>query len=84
MTSWAAAMFTIDDQNNHNILQGVAAPTLRLTEEQRKVFDAWIQKVKAIITPDASYLITARLERCKVVGRRGPTRCWRCRRRFYW
>ncbi|KLO18796.1 trehalose phosphorylase [Schizopora paradoxa] len=31
-------------KNNHNILQGVAAPTLRLTEDQKKAFDAWIYK----------------------------------------
>jgi hypothetical protein len=31
-------------KNNHNILQGVAAPTLRLTEEQKDNFDAWILK----------------------------------------
>ncbi|TFK46424.1 trehalose synthase [Heliocybe sulcata] len=31
-------------KNNHNILQGVAAPTLRLTQEQKDNFDAWIQK----------------------------------------
>ncbi|KAI0290439.1 trehalose synthase [Multifurca ochricompacta] len=31
-------------KNNHNILQGVAAPTLRLTQEQKDNFDAWILK----------------------------------------
>ncbi|EKM83027.1 hypothetical protein AGABI1DRAFT_111552 [Agaricus bisporus var. burnettii JB137-S8] len=31
-------------KNNHNILQGVAAPDLRLTEEARDAFDAWILK----------------------------------------
>lgn len=31
-------------KNNHNILQGVAAPTLRLTQEQKDAFDAWILK----------------------------------------
>jgi glycosyltransferase involved in cell wall biosynthesis len=31
-------------KNNHNILQGVAAPTLRLTQEQRDNFDSWILK----------------------------------------
>lgn len=31
-------------KNNHNILQGVAAPTLRLTQEQKDGFDAWILK----------------------------------------
>ncbi|KZT44118.1 trehalose phosphorylase [Sistotremastrum suecicum HHB10207 ss-3] len=37
------AVFRIT-KNNHNILQGVAAPSLRLTKEQRDIFDAWIQK----------------------------------------
>jgi hypothetical protein len=31
-------------KNNHNILQGVAAPDLRLTEEAKSAFDAWILK----------------------------------------
>ncbi|KAF5324497.1 hypothetical protein D9611_004282 [Ephemerocybe angulata] len=31
-------------KNNHNILQGVAAPDLRLTQEQKDGFDAWITK----------------------------------------
>jgi hypothetical protein len=31
-------------KNNHNILQGVSAPTLRLTQEQRDNFDSWILK----------------------------------------
>ena len=31
-------------KNNHNILQGVAPPTLRLTQEQKDNFDAWILK----------------------------------------
>src|SRR6267154_5159260 len=31
-------------KNNHNILQGVAAPTLRLNQEQKDGFDAWIRK----------------------------------------
>ncbi|KAG5985637.1 hypothetical protein E4U52_001104, partial [Claviceps spartinae] len=31
-------------KNNHNILQGVAAPDLRLTQEQKEGFDAWITK----------------------------------------
>lgn len=31
-------------KNNHNILQGVSAPTLRLTQEQRDNFDSWIHK----------------------------------------
>jgi alpha,alpha-trehalose phosphorylase (configuration-retaining) len=31
-------------KNNHNILQGVAAPTLRLTQDQKDAFDAWILK----------------------------------------
>ena len=31
-------------KNNHNILQGVAAPTLRLTKEQKDNFDQWIYK----------------------------------------
>jgi hypothetical protein len=32
-------------QNNHNILQGVADPSLRLTQPQMELFDQWIQKV---------------------------------------
>ena len=31
-------------KNNHNILQGVADPSLRLTQEQREQFDSWILK----------------------------------------
>lgn len=31
-------------KNNHNILQGVADPSLRLTKEQKELFDAWILK----------------------------------------
>jgi len=31
-------------KNNHNILQGVAAPDLRLTQEQKAQFDSWILK----------------------------------------
>jgi hypothetical protein len=31
-------------KNNHNILQGVAAPDLRLTQEAKDAFDAWIYK----------------------------------------
>jgi hypothetical protein len=31
-------------KNNHNILQGVARPDLRLTREAKDQFDAWIQK----------------------------------------
>jgi len=31
-------------KNNHNILQGVAAPDLRLTQEAKNDFDAWILK----------------------------------------
>ena len=31
-------------KNNHNILQGVADPSLRLTKEQKENFDAWILK----------------------------------------
>jgi len=31
-------------KNNHNILQGVAKPDLRLTQEAKNQFDAWIQK----------------------------------------
>lgn len=29
-------------KNNHNILQGVAPPDLRLTQEAKDQFDAWI------------------------------------------
>ena len=31
-------------KNNHNILQGVADPNLRLTHDQKENFDAWILK----------------------------------------
>jgi|ERR1700722_3277159 len=31
-------------KNNHNILQGVAPPDLRLTQEAKDNFDAWILK----------------------------------------
>lgn len=31
-------------KNNHNILQGVASPDLRLTQAQKDNFDAWILK----------------------------------------
>ncbi|KIJ16736.1 glycosyltransferase family 4 protein [Paxillus involutus ATCC 200175] len=31
-------------KNNHNILQGVASPDLRLTQEAKDQFDAWILK----------------------------------------
>ncbi|OSX64779.1 glycosyltransferase family 4 protein [Postia placenta MAD-698-R-SB12] len=31
-------------KNNHNILQGVADPSLRLTQEQKDQFDQWILK----------------------------------------
>lgn len=31
-------------KNNHNILQGVADPDLRLTAEAKAAFDAWILK----------------------------------------
>ena len=31
-------------KNNHNILQGVADPSLRLTKEAKDNFDAWILK----------------------------------------
>lgn len=31
-------------KNNHNILQGVAPPDLRLTQEAKDAFDAWILK----------------------------------------
>lgn len=31
-------------KNNHNILQGVAAPDLRLTQEAKDSFDSWILK----------------------------------------
>jgi alpha,alpha-trehalose phosphorylase (configuration-retaining) len=31
-------------KNNHNILQGVAPPDLRLTQEAKDAFDAWISK----------------------------------------
>ncbi|KIJ34612.1 glycosyltransferase family 4 protein [Sphaerobolus stellatus SS14] len=31
-------------KNNHNILQGVADPSLRFTEPQKIAFDQWIQK----------------------------------------
>jgi len=31
-------------KNNHNILQGVADPSLRLTDEAKANFDAWINK----------------------------------------
>lgn len=31
-------------KNNHNILQGVADPNLRLTDEAKANFDAWILK----------------------------------------
>ncbi|KAG6831184.1 hypothetical protein H0H92_012324 [Tricholoma furcatifolium] len=31
-------------KNNHNILQGVAPPDLRLTQENKDMFDAWILK----------------------------------------
>jgi len=31
-------------KNNHNILQGVADPDLRLTPEAKAAFDAWILK----------------------------------------
>ena len=31
-------------KNNHNILQGVADPNLRLTQEAKDNFDAWILK----------------------------------------
>ena len=31
-------------KNNHNILQGVADPDLRLTVEAKAAFDAWILK----------------------------------------
>ncbi|TFY53615.1 hypothetical protein EVJ58_g9355 [Rhodofomes roseus] len=31
-------------KNNHNILQGVADPSLRLTKEQQEQFDQWILK----------------------------------------
>ena len=36
-------MFRIT-KNNHNILQGVAAPDLRLTQANKDHFDAWILK----------------------------------------
>ncbi len=31
-------------KNNHNILQGVAHPDLRLTDEAKENFDSWILK----------------------------------------
>ena len=31
-------------KNNHNILQGVATPDLRLTRQAKDNFDAWILK----------------------------------------
>jgi hypothetical protein len=31
-------------KNNHNILQGVAPPELRITQEQKEQFDSWIHK----------------------------------------
>ena len=31
-------------KNNHNILQGVARPDLRLTQDKKDAFDAWILK----------------------------------------
>ena len=31
-------------KNNHNILQGVADPNLRLTKEAKENFDSWILK----------------------------------------
>lgn len=31
-------------KNNHNILQGVAAPDLRLTDDAKANFDQWIYK----------------------------------------
>ena len=31
-------------KNNHNILQGVASPDLRLTQEAKDNFDQWIYK----------------------------------------
>jgi alpha,alpha-trehalose phosphorylase (configuration-retaining) len=31
-------------KNNHNILQGVSHPDLRLTQEAKDAFDAWILK----------------------------------------
>lgn len=31
-------------KNNHNILQGVANPGIRLTEQERQTFDHWIEK----------------------------------------
>ena len=31
-------------KNNHNILQGVADPNLRLTQPQKDAFDEWILK----------------------------------------
>jgi len=37
------AVFRIT-KNNHNILQGVADPSLRLTQPQMELFDQWIQK----------------------------------------
>lgn len=36
-------MFRIT-KNNHNILQGVADPSLRLTAENKALFDEWIKK----------------------------------------
>lgn len=37
------AVFRIT-KNNHNILQGVADPSLRLTAENKTMFDEWIKK----------------------------------------
>ncbi|KIY68640.1 glycosyltransferase family 4 protein [Cylindrobasidium torrendii FP15055 ss-10] len=37
------AVFRIT-KNNHNILQGVAKPDLRLTSDNKETFDAWIEK----------------------------------------
>jgi alpha,alpha-trehalose phosphorylase (configuration-retaining) len=31
-------------KNNHNILQGVAEPGVRLTEQNRQIFEQWIEK----------------------------------------
>lgn len=37
-------MYTGITKDNHNILQGVAAPNIRLTEHGQQMFDQWIEK----------------------------------------
>ncbi|KAG1782885.1 hypothetical protein EV702DRAFT_1191336 [Suillus placidus] len=63
-------------ENNHNILQGVAAPDIRLTQQAKDQFNAWILKNRlrwtaegGPLAPGGVTLLSLMTPRCLVLFR---------------